>query len=158
RGAALAQLRGREVHGDPAIVREFLARCGERGAHARSALAHGRLGQAHDLHARELRADPDLDLDGHPVDADQRGSANPGDLRHAELSSGPRSRGHTKDRRQDPGAGPCLQLLKSPSTEEGPTTEKWPRACRSVAEFSTNPGIVPGTGRTNAVRSADELD
>jgi hypothetical protein len=74
-GAALAQPGGGEVDGD-AAVRERPADAGDGGANAGGALANGRLGQADDVDARQLRADPDLHLDGDPVDPVQGGAPN----------------------------------------------------------------------------------
>ena len=114
-GAGLAQLGGREVHGD-ASIGKLLARRGDRRPHARRALAHRGLRQPDDVDARQLRADPHLDLDRHAVHADER--CGP-DSRHGRS---PRDRGarlaarlsvrhrsvRAKRRRQDPRRGPAF--------------------------------------------------
>jgi hypothetical protein len=75
-GAGLAQGRGGEVHHD-ATLRKGDAQRGDRGPNPRGALAHGGLGQSDDVDARQLRADPHLDLDGRAFDADQRPAGYP---------------------------------------------------------------------------------
>jgi hypothetical protein len=73
----LAQRRRREVHRDAAI-RERQPDRGNGGAHAGRTLPHRRLRQPDHVDARQLRADADLDLDRHAVDADQRASHDAG--------------------------------------------------------------------------------
>ena len=78
----------------------------DRGPHARRALADGRLGQPDDVDARELRADPHLDLDRHPVDAGQDGAQHSG---HLESLGGTRGvQGRPRPKVEGRVRRPCL--------------------------------------------------
>jgi hypothetical protein len=103
-------MRGSEVHRD-AAVREREAATPDRGAYARTALAHRCVGKADDVGAWKLGADADLDLDGRTVDAEERRAEN------ARQGGLPRDRGGKAEGRAPPSAEPCLPLLKSPARE-----------------------------------------
>ncbi len=84
-GAFLSHVGRGEIHGDLSR-REFIAAVPEGGQHALSALAHGRVRQAHDGEGRKPRAEVRLDLDQHSLDA------HGGAARHAREQE-PRFRG-----------------------------------------------------------------
>jgi hypothetical protein len=58
-------------HRDPALGKRE-AHGVDRRAHPRSALSHRGGWEPDDVDARQLGADPDLDLDGNAVDTEQR--------------------------------------------------------------------------------------
>jgi site-specific DNA recombinase len=75
--AFLAELGGGEVDRD-AIHGEVEPRVPDRGAHAITALAHGRIRQAHRREGRQARGHVHLDEDVGSFDAENRGRAHPG--------------------------------------------------------------------------------
>ena len=102
------------------------------GANAGRALSDRGVGQPDNFYLGQLRADPDLDLDGNAVDAVQGGSYN---LRHGPVLRGTggdalrfegahRAQGVESWETGLPGEKPCLQLLKSPARRRA-SPGKW---------------------------------
>ena len=126
---------------------KLLADGGDRRAHARGALAHRRLRQPDDVDARQLRADPDLDLDGDAVDAEQCGRD---DARHARRSgAGPGWRGAAGEGSK---AGPRASGAL-PSTLEKPRQRG--ALCEEVAARRVDVSrLSPGAMREAAASTA----
>ena len=71
RGAALAHVRRRQIHGDRVLVEQH-AEPGQRTRDAHARLAHRGFGEPHHLKERRPAGGRDLDLDRMRVETDQR--------------------------------------------------------------------------------------